>query len=170
MFFCGTVHLHLIVFYSLHVVFDGRISARKATFFSCFFVSLPKIIAKHNILLFFLSSISKCLLVFERKSTFSSFNSFFLKTLAALKILLQDFNHDKTVLFFASTFSLLWYSIHIDISRRTHYDGVEFFDDSIMMGGLHRPRYTVVTMTVLGYQFSNQNNFWMTLCNFYWEK
>ena len=68
-FFCGTVHLHLIVFYSLHVVFDGRISARKATFFSCFFVSLPKIIAKHNILLFFLSSISKCLLVFERKST-----------------------------------------------------------------------------------------------------
>ena len=53
------------------------------------------------------SSISKCLLVFERKSTFSSFNSFFLKTLAALKILLQDFNHDKTVLFFASTFSLL---------------------------------------------------------------
>jgi len=32
---------------------------------------------------------------------------FFLKTLAALKILLQDFNHDKTVLFFASTFSLL---------------------------------------------------------------
>lgn len=107
MFFCGTVHLHLIVFYSLHVVFDGRISARKATFFSCFFVSLPKIIAKHNIVLFFLSSISKCLLVFERKSTFSSFNSFFLKTLAALKILLQDFNHDKTVLFFASTFSLL---------------------------------------------------------------
>ena len=32
-FFCGTIHLHLIVFYSLHVVFDGRISARKATFF-----------------------------------------------------------------------------------------------------------------------------------------
>ena len=106
MFFCGTVHLHLLVFYILHVVFDGRISARKATFFSCFFVSLPKIIAKHNIVLFSFSSISKCLLVFERKSTFSSF-IFFLKTLAALKILLQDFNHDKTVLFFASTFSLL---------------------------------------------------------------
>ena len=52
--FCGTIHLYLIVFYSLHVVFDGRISARKATFFSCFFVSLPKIIAKHNIVLFFL--------------------------------------------------------------------------------------------------------------------
>ena len=160
MFFCGTVHLHLIVFYILHVVFDGRISARKATFFSCFFVSLPKIIAKHNIVLFclFLLLVNACWFL-KRKSTFSFFNSFFLKTLAALKILLQDFNHDKTVLFFASTFSLLWYSIHIDISRRTHYDGVEFFDDSIMIGGLHRPRYTVVIMTVLGYQFSYQNNF-----------
>ena len=138
--------------------------------FSCFFVSLPKIIAKHNIVLFilFLLLVNACW--FLKENLHFLLLIFFLKTLAALKILLQDFNHDKTVLFFASTFSLLWYSIHIDISRRTHYDGVEFFDDSIMMGGLHRPSYTVVTMTVLGYQFSNQNNFWMTLCNFYWEK
>ena len=83
-FFCGTVHFHLIVFYSLHVVFDGRISARKATFFSCFFVSLPKIIAKHNIVLFSVSSISKCLLVFERKSTFSSF-IFFSENIGSIK-------------------------------------------------------------------------------------
>ena len=170
MFFCGTIHLHLIVFYSLHVVFDGRISARKATFFFLFLCISAKNYRKtqHCIILSF-SSISKCLLVFKKKIYIFFFIFFVLKTLAALKILLQDFNHDKTVLFFASTFSLLWYSIHIDISRRTHYDGVEFFDDSIMIGGLHRPRYTVVIMTVLGYQFSIQNNFWMTLCNSYWE-
>ena len=155
-FFCGTVHFHLIVFYSLHVVFDGRISARKATFFSCFFVSLPKIIAKHNIVLFFIFLLLVNACWFFKENLHFLLLFFFLKTLAALKILLQDFNHDKTVLFFASTFSLLWYSIHIDISRRTHYDGVEFFDDSIMMGGLHRPRYTVVTMSVWRYQFSTQ--------------
>ena len=111
---------------------------------------------QHCIIFSFLLLVNACWFLRENLHFLLLF--FFLKTLAALKILLQDFNHDKTVLFFASTFSLLWYSIHIDISRRTHYDGVEFFDDSIMIGGLHRPRYTVVFMTLLGYQFSKQNN------------
>ena len=55
MFFCGTVHLHLIVFYILHVVFDGRISARKATFFFLFLCISAKNYRKtqHCIIFFF---------------------------------------------------------------------------------------------------------------------